>query len=63
MSKGEFTPSETKLLVKDDNGEPASGVFRYSSVLGVLLFLSGNTRTYVALSVNSSARYMFSHKY
>ena len=35
--KGKFTPSEQSPLVKDADGEPPSGMFSYSSVVGMLL--------------------------
>jgi hypothetical protein len=40
LVKEKHTPSESKLLVKDLNGEPASGAFSYSSVVSMLLYLS-----------------------
>ena len=43
MSKGKFTPSEAKTLVKDENGKPESRMFRYLSIVGMLLYLSGHT--------------------
>jgi hypothetical protein len=39
-----YTPSESKLLVKNINSKAASGAFSYSSVVGMLLYLSGHTR-------------------
>ncbi len=36
-AKGKFTPSESKPLVKDVNGDLASGAFSYSSIVGMLL--------------------------
>ncbi len=39
MVKGKFTPSEARPLVKDKDGEEASGTFSYSSVVGMLLYL------------------------
>ena len=62
MWKGKFTISEAKPLVKDENGELASGVFSYISVVGMLLYLSGHTRPYFLLAVNIFAQYMFSPK-
>ena len=38
MVKGKYTPSEAKPLVKDEDGEEASGTFSYSSVVGMLLY-------------------------
>ncbi len=54
------TPAETKPLVKDADGAPAVEGFSYSSVVGMLLYLSGHTRPDIAYAVNCCARYMFS---
>ena len=59
---GKATPSEGRPLVKDHNGEPATGNFNYSSVVGMLLYLSGHTRPDIAYAVNCAARYMFCPK-
>ncbi len=40
-AKGKHTPAESKPLVKDADGEGAHGGFSYSSVVGMLLYLSG----------------------
>ncbi len=50
-AKGKFTPSESKPLVKDVNGELASGAFSYSSVVGMHLYLSGHTRPDILTSL------------
>ena len=49
-------------MVKAENGKPSSGVFSYSSVLGILLFMSGNIYPDAALAVSCCCRYMFSPK-
>ena len=36
-----------------------SGMFSYSSVVSILLYLSSHTHPYIAFSVNSCAQYMF----
>jgi hypothetical protein len=60
---GKWTPAEAKPLVKDEDGEAAHGDFSYSSVVGMLLYLSGHTRPDIAYAVNCAARYMFSPKH
>jgi hypothetical protein len=62
-AKGKFTPSESKPLVKDVTGELASGAFSYSSVVGMLLYLSGHTRPDITFAVNCCACYMFCPKH
>jgi hypothetical protein len=58
-AKGKFTPSESKPLVKDVNGDLASGAFSYSSVVGMLLYLSGHTCPDITFAVNCCACYIF----
>jgi hypothetical protein len=60
---GKWTPTELKPLVRDEEGKTAYGDFNYSSVVGMLLYLSGHSRPDIAYAVNSSARYMFSPKH
>ncbi len=40
---GKFTLAEGKPLAKHVHGEPASGDFNYSSVVGMLLYLARHT--------------------
>ena len=42
-AQGKHTPAKTKPLVKDKDGAAASEGFSYSSVVGMLLYLSGHT--------------------
>ena len=62
-AKGKFTPSESKPLVKDVNGDLASGAFSYSSVVGTFLFLSGHTCPNITFAVNCCACNMFCPKH
>jgi hypothetical protein len=61
--KGKYTPSEFKPLVKNLNGEAASGAFSYSSVVGMFLYLSGHTCPDITFAVDCCARYMFCPKH
>ncbi len=63
LVKGKYTPSESKPLVKDLNDEAASGAFSYSSVVGMLLNLSGHTCPDITFAINCCARYMFCPKH
>ena len=56
------TPCLKKPLVKDEHGDPIQGSFSYSSILGMMLYLAGNTRPDIAYSVHSAARYAFAPK-
>ncbi len=42
-AQGKHTPTETKPLVKNEDGVAADKGFSYSSVVGMLLYLSGHT--------------------
>ena len=48
MAKDKYTLSESSPLVKDAYGLAACGSFSYSSVVGMLLYLYGHTRPYIA---------------
>ena len=57
MATGKFTPAESSPLVKNAEGKLASGAFSYSSVVEMLLYLSGHSRPNIAYAVNCCARY------
>jgi hypothetical protein len=54
-AKGKYTPSESKPLVKDINGNSASGALSYNSVVDMLLYLSGHTCPNITFAVNCCA--------
>ena len=62
-AKGKCTPAEAKPLVKDADGEEADGGFSYSSIIGMLLYLSGHTHPDNAYAINCCTRYMFCQKH
>ncbi len=51
-AKRKHTPAESKPLVKDAEGKGAHDGFSYSSIVGMLLYLSGHTRPNIAYAVN-----------
>ena len=59
LATNKWTPTEHDHLVKDADGEGPQGSFNYSSVVGMVLYLSGHSRPDVAYAVNCCARYMF----
>ena len=56
---GKSTPAEAKKLVKDADGDGVHGDFSYSSVVGMMLYLSSHSRPDIAYAVNCAACHMF----
>jgi hypothetical protein len=62
-AKGKHTPAESKPLVKDADKEGVHGGFSYSSLVGMLLHLSGHTQPNIAYAVNCCATYVLCPKH
>ena len=58
MAKVKYTHAGSIPLVKNEDGVPVSGSFNYSSVVEILLYLSGDICPDIAFSVNCCARYI-----
>ena len=52
------TPSETRALGKDKQGDPPIERWSYASVVGMLLYLASNSRPDIAFEVHQCARFM-----
>lgn len=50
-------PASTTLLSKDENGDPRKASWNYASVVGMLLYLSSNSRPDIAFAVHQVARF------
>ena len=50
-------------MVKDEDGDEASGTFSYIGVVGMLLHLSGHSRPDITYSMDCYAWYMFCPKH
>jgi len=57
------TPAECGALPWDSNGQPYNGPISYSSVVGMLLYLTGHSRPDCSFAVHQCARYTFEPKF
>ena len=62
-ANGKHTPAESMPFVKDADGEGVHGKFSYSSVVGMLLYLSRHSCPNIAYAVNCCAKYMLCLKH
>lgn len=56
-ANGKDTPAEVKPLVRDEGGDLRTEDWNYASVVGMLLYLSNNSRPDLTYAVNQCARY------
>ena len=57
-----FTPASTTCLGIDPTGDPMTEIWEYSSIVGMLLYLSSNTRPDICFAVSQVARFTHSPK-
>ena len=50
-------PASTTPLSKDEDGDPRKENWNYASIIGMLLYLSSNSRPDIAFAVNQAARF------
>ena len=55
------TPA-TEVLGKDPDGDPPECAFNYASVVGMLWYLTNNSRPELTFAVSQAARFSFCHK-
>ena len=55
-------PADAKTLGKDKDGSPFDEEWSYPSVVGMLLYLAGNSRPDIAFAVNQAARFTHNPK-
>lgn len=54
------TPATAVPLTKDEDGDPADGVYNYSSVVGMLQYLQNHSRPDITYAVSQCARFVHS---
>lgn len=54
------TPTTTEPLTKDEDGDPADGMYNYASVVGMLQYLKSHARPEITFAVSQCARFTHS---
>ena len=57
-----LTPAAHEPLTRDEDGDPADGVYNYASVIGMLQYLQGHSRPDITYAVSQCARFTHSPK-
>ena len=61
-ANGKRTPAEVGSLPADKDGKPCNKIFKYSSVVGMLSYLSGHTCPDIEFSVHQCGKYSHNPK-
>jgi hypothetical protein len=56
-ASGKATPAAYGALRKDENSDPRLDDWNYRAVIGMMLYLSSNSRPDIAFAVNQCTRY------
>ena len=57
-----LTPDFNTPLIKDEDGNPPKNTWNYASVVGMLHYLQGHSRTKITYAVSQCARFVHSTK-
>jgi len=57
-SNPKATPAETEALPANKQGDPTEASFNYVSIVGMLQYLQGHTRSNISFAVSQCSRYI-----
>ena len=57
-----LTPATHEPLTKDEDGDPADGVYSFASIIGMLQYLQGHSRPDITYAISQCARFAHSLK-